>query len=167
MDSLHDNILLPVTYDDLVLMAQNINPASGRTLRGEFEEVLKARVEDALSDFDANFESIMKEAFPEEFKDEILYNGRHVFDVDEFNYDRARVGDLVTEAVVQAAMDVLPPVCMTRNCMQIGEPADHVFDNEVGRYRAVYTTFKAVDGHYPNRIWKYCGFCFAGENVER
>lgn len=63
---LHDNILLPVTYDDLILMAQNINPASGVTLRDEFKKLLKERVEDALEDFDAHIDEMYEAAFPDE-----------------------------------------------------------------------------------------------------
>ena len=63
---LHDNILLPVTYDSLVLMAQNINPARGVTLRDEFKKLLKERVEDALDDFDAHIDEIYEAAFPDE-----------------------------------------------------------------------------------------------------
>lgn len=63
---LHDNILLPVTYDSLILMAQNINPASGVTLYDEFKKLLEERVEDALADFDAHIDQIYEAAFPDE-----------------------------------------------------------------------------------------------------
>lgn len=61
-----DNILLPITYDALVLMAQNINPASGVTLYDEFKKLLNERVEDALEDFDAHVDEIYAAAFPDE-----------------------------------------------------------------------------------------------------
>lgn len=63
---IHDAILLPVTYDDLVLMAQNINPASGRTLRGELQQLLQERVEDAMECFDEHEQDIYEAAFPDE-----------------------------------------------------------------------------------------------------
>ncbi len=62
---LHDNILNPVTYDDLVLVAQNINPASGRTLEQEFKQILRDRREDALYEFQEHYDDIMAAAFPE------------------------------------------------------------------------------------------------------
>ena len=62
---LHDNILLPVTFDDLVLMAQNINPASGRTLRGELHQLLQERVEDAMECFDEHEQDIYEAACPD------------------------------------------------------------------------------------------------------
>ena len=64
----HDTILYPLTYENLVLMAQNINPASGRTLRGEFEALLKEKAEEALELFDEHEEDIYKEAFPDEYE---------------------------------------------------------------------------------------------------
>lgn len=65
-----DTVLYPVTYNDLVIMAQNINPASGRTLRGEFEALLKERAEEALELFDAYEDDIYKEAFPDEYENQ-------------------------------------------------------------------------------------------------
>lgn len=66
----HDTVLYPITYDDIVLMAQNINPASGRSLRGELLDLITSRMEEALELFDAHTEEIYKAAFPEEFEDE-------------------------------------------------------------------------------------------------
>lgn len=66
----HDTILYPLTYNDLVLMAQNINPASGRTLRGELETLLREKSEEALALFDENEEHIYAEAFPERVRAE-------------------------------------------------------------------------------------------------
>lgn len=63
--SIHDTILYPLTYDDLVLMARNINPVSDRTLRGELEELLKSKVEDCLYLFDEHEDEIYEAAFPD------------------------------------------------------------------------------------------------------
>lgn len=60
-----DYILLPVRFDDVVLMAQNINPASGKSLRDEFEAVLTERMEDAMADFESHYDEIMTMAFPD------------------------------------------------------------------------------------------------------
>lgn len=90
-----------------------------------------------------------------------------VFTREDFDYSTAKVGDLVEEAVVEDAINVLPPACMRSDCTQMGEPYSHREDPETGKFRATYSTFKAVSGTFPNRIWMYCGKCFRGENVER
>lgn len=64
--NIHDTILYPLTYDDLVLMAQNINPASGATLRGELEELLKSKAEECLELFDEYQDEIYEAAFPDD-----------------------------------------------------------------------------------------------------
>lgn len=66
---LHDTILYPLTYNDLVLMAQNINPSSGKSLRGELIDLLLAKINEALELFDAHTEEIYRAAFPDEFED--------------------------------------------------------------------------------------------------
>lgn len=65
----YEAILHPITYNDLVLMAQNINPASGRTLRGELEELLRSKVEETLELFDLHEQEIYAEAFPDEYNE--------------------------------------------------------------------------------------------------
>lgn len=90
-------------------------------------------------------------------------NKNAVYTEDTFRYETARVGDLVTEDVVNNAINCLPPACMRSDCTQLGEPYSHQLDTSTGKYRAIYATFKRVtDG-----IWEYCGNCFRGENVER
>ena len=66
---IHDTIVDPVSYQDLVLMAQNINPASGRTLRDELRALLKNICEDAMELYDAHAEEIYAAAFPDEHKE--------------------------------------------------------------------------------------------------
>lgn len=70
----HDNILLPITYNDLVLMAQNINPAKHpdlcARLRTELIQVIRERAEDALHDFDSHIDDIFEAAFPDETREE-------------------------------------------------------------------------------------------------
>lgn len=96
-----------------------------------------------------------------------MYNGKEVWTEDNFDYQKVRVGDYVEQAVVDNAMDCLPPACMTSQCAQMGEPYSHREDPDTGKWRATYTTFKRVGGEWPNGIWQYCGHCFCGENVER
>lgn len=82
----------------------------------------------------------------------MLHNGKEVFTVDSSTYENAKVGDYVKQAVVDNAINCLPPASMTSMCSQLGEP---------------YSTFKRVAGDGPNGIWEYCGHCFRGENTER
>ena len=93
-------------------------------------------------------------------------NGKPVFTEDAFRYETAKVGDYVEQAVVDNAMNCLPPACMRSDCSQVGEPYSHRQDPDTGRWRATYSTFRRVtDG--PDGIWEYRGNCFLGENTER
>lgn len=83
------------------------------------------------------------------------------------SYTTAKPGDFVTQAVVDNAMDCLPPVCMSARCSQMGEPYSSKLDEKTGEWRSVYATFRKVGGEWPNGIWEYCGHCFRGETVER
>lgn len=96
----------------------------------------------------------------------MLYNNKEVWTEDNFDYSTVKVGDYVEQAVVDNAMDLLPPACMTSRCAQMGEPYSHREDPETGRWRATYATFKRVTSG-SDGIWMYCGHCFQGENVER
>lgn len=88
---------------------------------------------------------------------------RRIYTEDTFCYETVRVGDFVTEDVVNNAINCLPPACMRSDCTQMGEPYSHKLDSSTGKYRATYVTFK----HVTEGIWEYCGNCFRGENVER
>lgn len=97
----------------------------------------------------------------------MMYNGKEVFTEDTFTYEQAQIGDYVEQAVVDNAMNCMPPASMSARCAQLGEPYSHRMDPETGKLRATYATFKRAAGEYPNAIWEYCGHCFRGENVER
>lgn len=97
----------------------------------------------------------------------MIYNGKPVLTSETFSYSTVQVGDYVEQAVVDDAMDLLPPACMRSDCSQMGEPYSHREDPETGKFRPTYATFKKVAGQWPNGIWQYCGHCFRGENVER
>lgn len=97
----------------------------------------------------------------------VIWDGKEVLDTDTFNYDTATPGDYVTQAVVDDAMDCLPPASMTARCSQMGEPHSTRLDDKTGQYRQTYATFSKVTGEWPNGIWKYCGHCFRGEIKER
>ena len=92
-----------------------------------------------------------------------------VYSMDEWDYSKAQIGDLVCQEVVDEAMDCLPPACMRSDCSQLGEPWSHREDPDTGKFRATYATFKKVSGEWAkgNEIWEYRGHCFRGENVER
>ena len=62
------------------------------------------------------------------------------------------VGDLVDQEFVDYFLNVLPPVCWTREIIQMGEPYSHVAG------RATYSTLKKTpDG------WEYAGNCYRGQ----
>ena len=74
----------------------------------------------------------------------MTYQGKEVFTPDTFDYDKARVGDLVESAVVMEAMNCLPPACMSQRCAQLGEPYSHREDAKTGKWRATYATFRCL-----------------------
>ena len=41
------------------------------------------------------------------------YNGKPIFTQENFNYSEAKIGDYVEQAVVDDAMNCMPPACMT------------------------------------------------------
>lgn len=71
-------------------------------------------------------------------------------------------GDLVADDVYDNFLNILPPATMSKNLLQVGEPANHVEDPQTGKYRPTYMTFTRVDGQ-----WRYAGECFARETVDR
>ena len=89
------------------------------------------------------------------------YEGKTVYNRDTFMYFYP-VGTLVSEEVVDDAINALPPACMRSDCSQLGEPSGIRID-ENGNGRNTYATFKRI----AKGIWEYCGDCFRGENVQR
>ena len=96
-----------------------------------------------------------------------MFDGKKVYDRDSFSYELAKIGDYVTEEVVDDAINCLPPASMTAHCSQMGEPYSARMDEKTGRWRDTYETFRKVGGEWPNGIWEYCGHCFRGETVDR
>lgn len=92
---------------------------------------------------------------------------KKIYTAAEWDYRKNQVGDLVEEAFVEDMINCVSPACMRSDCYQCGEPYSHRQDPDTKQWKATYTTFKAVSGTYPNRIFEYCGNCFRGENVER
>lgn len=100
-------------------------------------------------------------------KQRLFYDGKEVKDENTFIYDDAKVGDLVTQAVVDNAMNCVPPATMSADCAQMGEPYSCKLDTKTDTWRVIYPTFRKIGGKFPNGIWEYCGNCFRGENTER
>ncbi len=96
----------------------------------------------------------------------VTYQGKEVFTQDTFEYAKAKPGDFVEMAVVDDAMNCIPPACMTSECSQLGEPYSHRLDTQSGNWRPTFATFKRITSG-KNGIWQYCGHCFRGENEER
>lgn len=73
-----------------------------------------------------------------------------------------RLGDEVTEELVDYFMDLLPPAYMSYGMLQVGEPYSHEQDPDTGKLRATYTTFIKSEGK-----WKYVGECFYKQEINR
>lgn len=65
----------------------------------------------------------------------MMYEGKEVWTQENFSYQDVKIGDYVEQAVVDDAMDCLPPACMTSRCSQMGEPYSHREDPETGSGR--------------------------------
>ena len=92
----------------------------------------------------------------------MVYQGKEVLTQDTFSYETARPGDFVEQAVVDDAMNCMPPACMTGRCSQMGTPHSHRLDPQTGHWRATYATLKrCLDA---SGVWEYCGYCFQGGN---
>lgn len=99
--------------------------------------------------------------------EKMFYNGRPLYGESDFSYSSVKVGDYVTQAIVDDAIDCLPPACMRSDCSQMGEPYSTKYDERSGKWRNTYATFSKVCGQQETAVWKYCGHCFCGETEER
>ena len=95
----------------------------------------------------------------------MIYNGKPIYTQEDFLYETAKPGDYVEKAVVDNAVDCIPPAYMSSRCTQMGEPYSHRLDPKSGRWRATYATFKCCPD--TSGIWEYCGHCFQGETEEQ
>ena len=71
-----------------------------------------------------------------------------------------KIGDLVDSDMFEYFISVLPPATMNNNCVQIGEPYDHI-KNTSGKFKAIYATLKNT-----SEGWVYVGKCFKCEIYE-
>ena len=62
-----------------------------------------------------------------------MFDGKPVWKQDNFTYEAVKVGDYVEQAIVDAAMDCVPPACMRADCSQMGEPYSARMDEKTGR----------------------------------
>lgn len=76
-----------------------------------------------------------------------------IFTSETFRYETAKPGDYVVEAVVDEAINCLPPAFLSSACAQMGCPYSHREDPKTGRWRATYATFKRCPD-VPG-IWEY------------
>lgn len=51
-----------------------------------------------------------------------FYRGKAVLTQDTFDYATVQIGDYVEQAVVDDAMNCLPPACISAACFQMGCP---------------------------------------------
>lgn len=161
----HETLLPPLSYDDFVLMAQNVNPEYS-TLRDEVRQLLNQRRQELWEMVLEHEEDIMKSAFPERYIEKITYEGKHVYTQDDFpGCENLQIGDFVTHDVIQDLADLLLPAYYSRSIFQMGEPYDHIaLDNGNGmvRYYPIYSTFRFVVSADETEIWAYCGHCLEG-----
>lgn len=75
--------------------------------------------------------------------------------------DYAEVGSVVAEDVIDNFLDILPPRSFDYGYLQVGEVYNHIED-ENGKVKGLYMTFAKFNGE-----WKYCGYCFANETINR
>ncbi|MCD7811287.1 MAG: hypothetical protein LUG91_05475 [Ruminococcus sp.] len=73
-----------------------------------------------------------------------------------------RVGDEVTEELVDYFMNLLPPTFMNYGMLQVGEPYSSELDPDTNKWKYTYTTFAKSEGK-----WKYVGECFYKQNINR
>ena len=100
----------------------------------------------------------------------MTYNGREVLTWDNFSCQASHLGSYVTEDTVDILIDSLPPLCMTSDLVQVGEPLGEKLDPATGKWRETYITFKRIA--YPVNpgrpgVWEYGGHCFPSESTER
>ena len=86
-----------------------------------------------------------------------------IYTPDNFEFHADLVGCLVNNDVVDNVINCLPPACMRSTCTQLGSPYSHREDPDTGKFRPTFATFCRVS----EDAWRFCGFCFRGENVPR
>ncbi len=83
-------------------------------------------------------------------------NGKSVYNWDHLIWKALNIGDYVEEEVADDILDALPPASMSSECLQLGEPEDHI------NGKATYLTLSRVD----SSTWQFRGYCFRGQTTE-
>lgn len=83
------------------------------------------------------------------------YQGKRVHNWSYWDYDAARVGDLVEEKIAMDLADAVMPRIFSKGIIQTSEPSDSTPEGNT------YATFT----WYAEGIWKWCGDCLAGKTV--
>lgn len=105
-------------------------------------------------DHDIVIEEVEYEGVP--LNESMIHNGKEVIDLDHyFGLDACEIGDYFAEDIINQLVNMLPPVCMRSNYIQIGGSISHEM-NENGKNRPTYATFKRIS----ENIFEYCGNCF-------
>lgn len=92
------------------------------------------------------------------------HNGKQVYNQSWYYGTNAlKIGDYVEQSIVDDLMNCLMPACMRSDCSQLGEPSSHRIDENDGKTKSTYATFKRI----AEDAWEYCGDCFRGESVRR
>ena len=65
----------------------------------------------------------------------MTYNGKEVLTWDNFSCQASHLGSYVTEDTVDILIDSLPPLCMTSDLVQVGEPLGEKLDPATGKWR--------------------------------
>ncbi|MBP2657188.1 MAG: hypothetical protein H6Q69_220 [Firmicutes bacterium] len=68
-----------------------------------------------------------------------------------------QIGDEVDQEMVDYFINVLPPACMNGECVQIGEPYSHRYD-ENGKWEATYPTLKSNRKFGAKKMAEYIPF---------
>lgn len=95
------------------------------------------------------------------------YNGKPIFTQENFNYSEAKIGDYVEQAVVDDAMDCLPPASMSAGALRWANRTPTGRTRRPGGSGLLTTRSSVWPGEWPNGIWQFCGCCFQGETVPR
>lgn len=69
--SIHDTMLLPVTFSQISLLLQNTRPENLHRFYFEVKKMLEERVEDALEDMELHWSEIWADAFPDDDEKEV------------------------------------------------------------------------------------------------
>ncbi len=96
----------------------------------------------------------------------MVYNGKTVYDEDQWYDAQWTVGDCVTQSVVDEAMNMLPPAYCSYELAQVGEAYSTRQDPETGKWRNTFTTYKRLSAG-KDGVWEYCGDCFLREATKR